>query len=367
MAKYTDDIERLFTEGFENFEHDVSDKVWNNIDAELFSEPNITQSNAKIISLSILPIALLIGMALAVSEPQPANTHAVAKVIEVPIPPSEENNERTQVAINTEEEQGDEEMFLEEVVDDTQNDEQVDENFLETYQLQEEEIEEEEKDMMQKQSSTPPKKVVSNKEMPSLSEKPYLNHNFYKEQSAQMYSRYSINKLSKGVLLVRLKTGKRGIEELEKRGMHKKAEKYQTEIDKENKQTIKAFLNNYNFCEVRFFYSDQSDKVRDMEFSNIFLTPELEVDPTLTLDPSQTFYMILDIGPLRIPESDEIVNSGAALSRAIVIKDRDFEQMYRPFPFYVRAANQRLISHQVAKLNASFRFYHSLNKAQYSN
>jgi hypothetical protein len=71
-----------------------------------------------------------------------------------------------------------------------------------------------------------------------------------------------IEKLKSGFLLVRLKTSENSINALEKVGRVKKANRLQSKQEKENLKIINAFKYRFDFCDVYYFLSHDSEKVR---------------------------------------------------------------------------------------------------------
>ena len=158
---------------------------------------------------------------------------------------------------------------------------------------------------------------------------------------------------------MRLKTNQKSIDAMLSMGLEKKAQKAKRQIDSDNKAIMLAFNKNYSFSDVYFFYSNNTQKVRDMKFKNIFLDENLNEDNSITLNPLYTFYMIGDFDMVRtLNDEGEYDGLNSLITKAIVLKDRDFEQMPRPFPFYTRAANKGMINNQVFRLNEQLNWYH---------
>jgi hypothetical protein len=183
-----------------------------------------------------------------------------------------------------------------------------------------------------------------------------------------------INKMYKGVLLVRLKTRKNSISALRRSGQNEKADKIQRKQDKFNANVISAFKTNFDFCPAYFFYSDFSQQVLDKEFDKIeFLDDSLQYDPNISLQ-SKTFltaeFGIIEQdtaqyfdgyyyspGEGRGQEKRTKYNGGPNMSfEALIIKSNKFTQLRRPFPYYVRTLNslpiRRHPKHVVTKMNA---------------
>ena len=356
MANTNKNIEQVFKTGFENFEHQVSERVWEHIDQELFHATlNNTKGYSvyKMLLLAIIPFSIIttVVMLIPVKEEviKEEIVYNVGKVSEI------ENDGESYTQYSTLDVEKD---------NDSKRENSSENQVLIIEENDGTEIEETYKD--EKEVKSKEKDDYTPKEMPNLADKPYINYTYFKDRSAESYANFSITKLNKGVLLVRLKTREKSINALKKMGQHKKARKLQQEVFEDNLNVVNAFKINYNFSEVYFFYSTESDKIRNMTFDEVFVDAKtLEKSDKIKLDPSQTFYMILDIGALKIPNIEGEFHQQTALDRVLVVKDRDFEQLYRPFPFYVGASNKNNIDAQVKRLNNNLWNYHEKNKGNY--
>lgn len=139
-----------------------------------------------------------------------------------------------------------------------------------------------------------------------------------------------ILELHEGALLVRLKTYMQVIESLEKEGRDNESESLKIQRDEENKELIAAFRKYYKFSEVYFFNSYDSEKVRAGLLENIFLNDELQPDSTIKCKTEHFF--IADISTL---QADDVGQTSTGIE-ALVIMDKQFVQLKRPFPFYVK-------------------------------
>lgn len=165
-------------------------------------------------------------------------------------------------------------------------------------------------------------------------------HNFYKRRTA--ISKWQINQLKNGALVVRLHNNKTLIESLRKMGKADLATQKEYEMMAINKNIILAFKKNYNFSPVYFFYSSNSDTLLKGARSGIFLDTNLTVDPSISL--KEKFYLIA--------EKDDVYNSSigfvtedtaryvkevgnASKEAAMVIKNKYGHQLKEPFPFFV--------------------------------
>jgi hypothetical protein len=163
----------------------------------------------------------------------------------------------------------------------------------------------------------------------------------------------NIYKLYKGVLLVRLKSNQRKINALKKYGYEEQAKAVMFEQESKNKEIIHSFKNEFYFCDTYFFYSENSNSVRDKDFSTpIFLNENLEIDSTIELSSNE--FLIAEFGNVKQDETPYVDNyairkdsSGVRLVptfwggpyvnfSALRLMTDKFVQLRRPFPRYVR-------------------------------
>ncbi len=145
-----------------------------------------------------------------------------------------------------------------------------------------------------------------------------------------------------GALLVRLKTNANTINRLKAAGNNDLATQVERETDIKNKIIILSYLQEFKFCPVYFFSSDYSDSVKHKNISGIFLDTNLVINPNIVCTAS--FYIIADnrsaicnssLGV--VPESlanSSIERGAPERDVAIVIKNRYFIQLHKPFPFF---------------------------------
>ncbi len=164
----------------------------------------------------------------------------------------------------------------------------------------------------------------------------------------------NIQKLQEGALLVRLKTRQKTIDAFKERGYLKMANQVKEKQKIKNERLVNAFRKNFNFCKVYFFYSDDSENVSQKMYEGIFLNENLEKDAKVVL--KEDFVLTAEVGNV---VSDSNITSASGREYAantgmseslLVIKDSNFEQLRRPFPYYVKAGD-RFIDKKVAKLN----------------
>lgn len=172
----------------------------------------------------------------------------------------------------------------------------------------------------------------------------------YKDSTFQSFSKMrfkiaqaQINALKNGgALLVRLKTNANTISRLKSSGNNDLAIQLQLETDVGNKIIMASYLKEFTFCPVYFFYSHRSDSVKQKKLSGILLDTLLEENPNIICNSS--FYLIAEESQVYnsslglVPESDAplAIEKGTA-SRddvPIVIKNRFFIQLHKPFPYF---------------------------------
>jgi hypothetical protein len=163
-----------------------------------------------------------------------------------------------------------------------------------------------------------------------------------------------IDALKEGNVLVRLKTAQPKIDALRKAGRAAKANQVAEKQLQENRDIIIAFRREFNFTDFYFFYSHHSKAVRNNKLKNIFLNDDLELDSSIEADESKASYIIemTNIEPdtnqvfahytnrttgsfeqQRVPTYHGSPNHSF---QAFVIKNQNFEQLLRPFPYYSR-------------------------------
>jgi hypothetical protein len=170
-------------------------------------------------------------------------------------------------------------------------------------------------------------------------------------QSRKEQAALEIEQLKKGVLLVRLKTGSLQLKSLEDAGNKKEAEAYRNKLKTENEAIVTAFRSQFKFCPVFFFYSNNSEKVRNGDFLNYLLNDELQPDSTMHI-PASDYYLTTEFG---FTEKQQI--------QGLVVMDRDFNQLRPPFPYLVRRfqgpARERTILEMVLLLNRDLNAFYS--------
>lgn len=116
---------------------------------------------------------------------------------------------------------------------------------------------------------------------------------------------------------------------------------YEAEEKEKHDNLMKAFRENYTFSKVLFFYSHDKKKIKDDDFSTVkFYTDSNQLVSNDTIDFSHFF--IAEVSRIEIDstiytDGDGVEHKTANYSfSALIVRDRDFVQLGKPFPYYVR-------------------------------
>ena len=146
-----------------------------------------------------------------------------------------------------------------------------------------------------------------------------------------------------------------------------------TQLEREthlnNKAIIRAYTNEFKFCPVYFFNSDCSDSVKHKSLTGIFVDSNLIVNSNIVC--SATFYLVAEQGS--IYDSSLGLVSESQASKAIehgtpakevfmVMKNRFFIQLNKPFPYYQQGYSIKKYSEYVKKMNKSLSDFYNKNK-----
>jgi len=162
-----------------------------------------------------------------------------------------------------------------------------------------------------------------------------------------------VRKLKEGVLLVRLQNRTKGLEVLRGKGLGDMADAKERELLEEHREIAQAFKDAFTFCPVYFFYSDQSQLLRDEDWQQLkIFNAELKEDTTVVLtgrniytaefdkvqDESEGFYGRKELRNSEKGATNEPIKYTNQVSgfSALIIKDRQILQLKRPFPYYVK-------------------------------
>lgn len=159
-----------------------------------------------------------------------------------------------------------------------------------------------------------------------------------------------IIQMKQSILLVRLSDKAPVIKALEEKGMEQRARAVKAKQEEVNKEIMKSFAN-FDFCEVYFFYSEDSEYLLNKNFGKVTLFQSSELlAKNVKLD---TNFFVVDFGMLSnekelktqtkqkeqtgISKQKKYKGSDVNTSiRCMYLRDHNLNQLESPFPFYVR-------------------------------
>ena len=170
--------------------------------------------------------------------------------------------------------------------------------------------------------------------------------------------------------MVRLKTNANTISKLKAAGNIDLATQVERETFIRNKGIVRAYMNEFKFCPVYFFSSEFSDSVKHKKLDHIFVDSNLIVNPSIECNAN--FYLIAEQGAVYesslgiVPES----KAGKAIERgsptkevSIVVKNRYFIQLHKPFPYYQKGYSlKKYYKEYVIKFDDALEKYYQKNK-----
>ncbi len=128
--------------------------------------------------------------------------------------------------------------------------------------------------------------------------------------------------LKENMLLVRLYTDDNKIQALESKGYKEAAEQARQEQYNENRETLLAFKQTFDFCPVYFFYASKSEAITEGKLpGNVF---DSELKPVAAEKLKADFFI------------GDFTTTGPTKLSGFIIKDRFFVELDDPFPFYQR-------------------------------
>ncbi len=166
-----------------------------------------------------------------------------------------------------------------------------------------------------------------------------------------------IQELHNGVLLVRLPTKQNSIDALMKSDRKQQAEQVRLQTRNKNLELMAAMRDEFTFCPFYFFYSYDSEHILNGQLdsvtflgedlnplSNVAIGDKLFYTAEVTLvsqDTSQKGKNLRDSEESDRDNQNETKFYGGANMRfqALIIKDSQFNQLRRPFPYYSRTLN----------------------------
>lgn len=173
---------------------------------------------------------------------------------------------------------------------------------------------------------------------------------------------------NEGALLVRLKTNSNTINRLRAAGNIDLATQVERETFLNNKAIVRAYNKEFKFCPVYFFYSDCSDSVKHKNLTGIFLDSTLSVNSSIVCN--ATFYLIAEqgsiydssLGIVSESQAPKAIEKGTASKEvAIVVKNKYFIQLHKPFPYYQQGYSIKKYAEFVKKFNKELLDFYSKN------
>jgi hypothetical protein len=150
-----------------------------------------------------------------------------------------------------------------------------------------------------------------------------------------------IKALKNGVLLIRLHTADIAIKSLQKAGNETMAADLQRQQDVQNKQLAAAFQEHFTFCPVYFFYSTDSEKVKQGELKGVLMGKDLRPDSSIAVTPENIYVSeITQLEQFRSQAEQAHANNNPEVSfRALVIRNNELHQLAKPFPYFIKASS----------------------------
>lgn len=185
-----------------------------------------------------------------------------------------------------------------------------------------------------------------------------------------------INRLKNGgALLVRLKTNSTTINKLKSKGDIDLATQIERETYLTNKIIIGSYLQEFDFCPVYFFYSNYSDSVKNKKLEGIFVDTTLQVNPSIIC--KADFFLIAEsdkiydssLGIVPINDAPKAIQKGSPLREApIVIKNRYFIQLHKPFPYFqIKQNESNPVSASPSGISINLTLLHAQVKKEMNN
>lgn len=195
----------------------------------------------------------------------------------------------------------------------------------------------------------------------------------------QAIAKKNVQQMKKSILLVRLKTKEHTLAAMRRAGNTEKADKVEAKLAEENQKIISAFKTDFDFCPTYFFYSTYSDDVLNGKLENvIFLNDSLQPDSSITVINKPFFtaeFGIIEQDTAKYEDGYYYVEgknglekrttySGAASMTfgALIIKNNQFFQLRKPFPYYSRTLRTLPIKRKttlvVRRMNTQLHNFH---------
>ncbi len=172
------------------------------------------------------------------------------------------------------------------------------------------------------------------------------------KQNRKAYAHENIQILKKTALLVRLRGYKKQIDAYSNRGDTTMVKLMKKKRDDYNQSIVDAFASNFDFCPVYFFYNYDTKKIKNKDFSNVFINKNLEIDEGIKFD-LDTFligelgYATIDTSSVaghngvsrdsddKLTDREVLTKSNDFSNYGLSIKNQDFYVIPKPFPNYI--------------------------------
>jgi hypothetical protein len=200
----------------------------------------------------------------------------------------------------------------------------------------------------------------------------YKNDSSYKHFNDLRFkvAKAQINLLKNGgALLVRLKTNSNTISKLKAAGNIDLATQVERETNIRNKGIVRAFMNEFKFCPVYFFNSDCSDSVKHKNLVGIFVDSNLIINTSIVCNAS--FYLIAEqgfiyessLGLVSEKQASKAIERGSPTKEvSIVVKNRYFIQLHKPFPYFQKGYSlKKHYNKYVIKFDNALRNFYEKN------
>ncbi|MEM1319150.1 MAG: hypothetical protein AAGG75_02775 [Bacteroidota bacterium] len=148
----------------------------------------------------------------------------------------------------------------------------------------------------------------------------------------------SIGELKEGALVVVLRSYNRKIKEMnrllksssvsgtDKARLQQQLRETIAERDADNREFLQAFQNNYDFSKCFVMYDTAAAQLKSGVTAGYLLDNNLKPDPSISLEE-------LSIYVVRVGSLDASTTSGF---EALIVADNNFDNLEKPFPYFVR-------------------------------
>ncbi len=162
-------------------------------------------------------------------------------------------------------------------------------------------------------------------------------------KAAEQHAGKELKNMQNAVLLVRLRSYKKQIEIYQDKGLFDRVEQIKKERDARNHKIMLAFEEAFDYCPVYFFYNSDTEKIKNKNFSNVFINRQMKLDSSIVIHPKD--YYIGEFGYHNAytenmdysqqEASDSHLNRATDFSNyGFVIMDSQFKMLPKPFPSF---------------------------------